>query len=283
VLYPAIDLQDVDTELVFALLDDYSPTAIEERGERLRAFFAWGAARDAALRALTVRYRAESIDVSDEDWARRSQQNLAPTSVGRITVHPTDATVPESLISNHQSPANPESRIPNPDHVHIVIAPSMGFGTGHHATTRLCLAALQEVNVRGRTVLDVGTGSGVLAIAAVFLGAARATGLDVDADAIRSANENLALNPAAVGVDFICADLAAAPLPRADVITANLTGGLLQRSAAALLAATNSGGVVIVSGLMRDERDEVVRAFAPAAIVWERFEDEWAGLAVKRS
>jgi len=158
----------------------------------------------------------------------------------------------------------------------------MGFGTGHHATTRLCLAALQTIDLRGTAMLDLGTGSGVLAMAAARLGAARATGIDDDPDAIQSARENLEINHDLQSVSFDVADLAAAKLPPADVVTANLTGALLLRSADIVLAAVRAGGTLIVSGLLSHERGEVCAAFAPAAVVWEREEDGWVGLAMKK-
>ena len=158
----------------------------------------------------------------------------------------------------------------------------MGFGTGHHATTRLCLAALQEFSLAGAAVLDVGTGSGILAIAAASLGAARVQAIDHDADAVQSADESLALNPGVDGVTFTVADLAEAALPESDVVTANLTGAMLIRSAALLLAGVRSGGTLIVSGILAPEEDRVRRAFSAASLVDRRQEDEWVCLILKK-
>ena len=266
--YPAIDVRTDAPDLLLAIVDDFGPTAVEERGDLTRIFFASTTDRDAAQRSLAARFEIAAVDVDDEDWARRSQDNLKPVTVGRITVAP---------------PWSSGALSPEPSALRIVILPSMGFGTGHHVTTRLCLAALQTIDLTGRTVLDVGTGSGVLAIAADRLGAARAIGIDVDEDAIQSARENLDLNPDVRRVTFETVDLAARALPLADVVTANLTGALLVRSAPALLAAIQPGGTLILSGIQSHERDEVRRAFAVAADeCWERDEDGWVGIAVKK-
>ncbi len=264
--YPAIDVRTGSSDLLLAIVDDFGPIAAEERGDTVRVFFPTAAARDAARNVLVSGFEVTAIDVPDEDWARRSQENLKPITVDRITVAPPWA----------------EALSPQPPAIRIVIAPSMGFGTGHHVTTQLCLAALQTLDLRNLVVLDVGTGSGVLAIAADRLGAAQATGIDCDADAIQSARENLPLNPDARHVTFDEADLAAAGLPPADVVTANLTGALLVRSAPALLAAVRPGGWLILSGILAHERDEVVRAMAPASVCWEREDDGWVGLAMKK-
>jgi ribosomal protein L11 methyltransferase len=264
--YPAIDVRGDPLDLVLAFVDDFGPTAVEERGSALRVFFATPDARDRACSALSPRYEAQPVQVSDEDWARRSQANLEAVRVGRITIVP----------SPDWRPAVER----NANLVALVIQPSMGFGTGHHATTRLCLTALQRIGLNRKSVLDVGTGSGVLAIAAARLGAACVTGIDNDPDAIQSARENLTLNPAATCVHFEMADLTASPLPAADVVTANLTRALLARAAPGLAAAVCTDGVLIVSGILTPERDEVCRAFAPASVIWEQEEEGWLGLAL---
>ena len=273
-LYPALEVSGVDGDLVAALVDDFSPTAAEQHDDLTIVFFADAASRDLAASALAAECPDASLrglEVDDEDWARRSQENLTPITVGRVTVTPPWHALSGPATAGHDG------------HIQIVIAPSMGFGTGHHSTTRLCLAALQTLDLRGRRVLDIGTGSGVLAIAARALGAAEAIGLDCDADAIQAANENLGANPHIDHTRMVVGDLRTTHLSPADVVLANLTGTLLAQSAGVLVAAARLGGTLILSGLLMHERDEVVSAFGPqAALLGETSEDGWMGLVFNR-
>ena len=245
-------------DLFQAALVDYAVAAVDDNAaDRWRVFFDTPAERDRAHRALTAAFPGfsfASIDVPDEDWAARSQAGLRAIQVDNFIVAP-PWDVPVSSTATT-----------------IVIQPSMGFGTGHHQTTRLCLRALQSIDVRGRSVVDVGTGSGVLAIAASLLGASTVVAIDDDADAVQAARENIALNPGAT-VDARVADLRAATLPVFDIVLANLTGGLLMQSATALLALAAPGGRLILSGFTRDEGEEVLAAFARRGAVSE--EAEW--------
>jgi ribosomal protein L11 methyltransferase len=269
--WPALDITTdsaADPELLLAAVDDYSPTAVEERDGGLRIFFTTSDARDRAFIALSGAFTLEPVDVDDEDWARRGHSDLAPVTVGRIVVLPAPLAVPASHAE-----------------IVITIPPSMGFGTGHHVTTRLCLAALQSIDLEGKCVLDVGTGSGLLAIAAVKLGAARAVGTDDDADAIQAAKENLERNDAA-DVELLVSDLMTVPLPAADVVVANLTGALIVRASSRLVAAVKPSGVLILSGVLAREGEEIRRAFANHTSVRDVQEardpaDEWLAFTIR--
>jgi ribosomal protein L11 methyltransferase len=287
--WPALEVaasSDADTAL--AIVDDFSPTAVEEREATVRIFFDLAPHRDAAVAALTAaHFKTSAIDVDDEDWARRSQANLQPITIGRITITPAPGAAHPAPGTPHGTQHPAPSTAPGTHHQApgtLVILPSTGFGTGHHATTRLCLHAMQTLDLSGLSMLDVGTGSGVLAIAAVMLGAARALGVDYDADAIRAANENLELNPGITDVEFRVADLSADRFPAADIVTANLTGALLVRSARLLWDLVRPGGTLVVSGLLEPERDDVFRALFSAnpgsTLVWEQREDGWAALGM---
>jgi len=255
--WPALDIHPV-SELLQAALVDYDASAVDERSaDDWRVFFTSPSERDRAAAALRIEFpdaTIEAIDVPDEDWAARSQASLRAVRVGNIVVAP-----PWDV------PAGP---------VVIIIQPSMGFGTGHHATTRLCIDALQRLNIAGRTVLDVGTGSGVLAIAASLLGASRSVGIDDDADAITAAQENLQLNPQAEAT-LLVADLRATDVGSADIVIANLTGGLLISAARALQDLVARGGSLVLSGLMAVEETDVIAAFPAWSVDYRSEEDEW--------
>jgi ribosomal protein L11 methyltransferase len=259
-------------DLLAAALDDFHPTAIHEEDHAWRVFFASTRVRDQAARALAVAFPAGDLrlrpeDVPDEDWARRSQASLGPICVGRFTIVP---------------PWAPLSREAAEDPHTIVIVPSMGFGTGHHASTRLCLALLQELDLAGRTVLDVGTGSGLLAIAASRLGASQVTAIDHDEDALDAARDNLGLNRAGASVELRLADLRQVDLA-ADLVLANLTAALLVTAAAPLAARVRPGGALVVSGFTTDQEDEVRRAYVEMSeLSSRRVEDGWVGLRFTR-
>jgi ribosomal protein L11 methyltransferase len=268
--WPALDIHvpscDPELhELVLAELDEFHPTAIQEPEEtaRLRAFFTSAGARDEAARALAGSFGShlflESISVDDEDWAARSQAELRAITIGRIVVAPPWDT----KKSWEGSP------------LFVIIQPSMGFGTGHHATTRLMLRALQELSLANQAVLDIGCGSGVLAIAAVKLGARSAIGVDIDRDALDNARENAALNEMGNRVQFDEGDFRHMSI-NANIVMANLTGGMLEQSAAQLASMVAEGGFLIVSGYMESENPAVAAALnkflAPQTITHE---EEW--------
>ncbi len=165
----------------------------------------------------------------------------------------------------------------------IFINPSMGFGTGHHASTRLCLHLLQQIPLAGASVLDVGTGSGILAIAARRLGAGVVAAIDPDPDALQSARENCETNNEQATIDLRDVELgrAAAELGRAfDIVLANLTGALIARHARGLADLTREGGRVIASGFQIYEADDVAGALEDVRLrVTHRIEEEdWVGL-----
>ena len=259
------------TPLIDALLDDFDPFAIEDldaQGRRVH-FFSNGP-RDDAARALSRRFGAAGVtvrpvDVADGDWAARSQASLRAVRVGDIVVAP-PWDVPAA--------ATAETR--------VVIRPSMGFGTGHHASTRLCLRALQALPLQGRRVLDLGTGSGVLAIAAALRGAGPVLAVDIDGDAVDTARANVALNHVEHVVQVRRADVRAGGLPRAPVVFANIHAALVCGDAGLLARRVSPGGTLVIGGVTDAGEDGVCRALAPYGGPSTRYaEDEWLTLTLR--
>lgn len=209
---------------------------------------------------ITVRF------VAEEDWATAWKQYFKPQKIGeRIVVKPTW-----------------EEYDAAPGDVVIQIDPGMAFGTGLHATTRLCLAGLERYVTPGASVADVGTGSGILAVAAILLGAEKAVAVDNDPLAVRIAAENVALNGVAARVNVY--EAASAPPGQFDIVVANILAHIILALAAPLFAATKPGGVLITSGILAGASAVQVAAgltkagFAHTEIVTE---GEWASVVAR--
>ena len=259
--------------LIDALLDDFRPFAVEELVDHTRRVH-FSSAGDRNRAALAVRERFASsgvsavpVEVLDDGWAERSQGSLRAVRVGDIVIAP-PWDIPHELANT----------------ILITIRPSMGFGTGHHASTRLCLHALQRLSVRNRSVVDLGTGSGVLAIAASKLGAASVVAVDRDTDALATARHHITLNLASVVTVRHCDIRDTDNLPSAAIVLANLTGALVCDRATALLECVTPGGVLVVSGVTAPEEAAVRGAFeSSTAVVGRSVEDEWVALTLRKS
>lgn len=214
--------------------------------------------------------RAGAVEeVADQDWGETWKKGLAALTVGRVHVRPTWIAGPA-----------PEGTI------EVVLDPGMAFGTGTHPTTSLCLAALSDLLAKSRDarVLDVGTGSGLLAIAAAKLGAARVTATDNDPIALAVARENAEANGAAI--DFTAADVRLIE-GAYDVVVANILANTLVELAPALAARLAPGGVVLLSGILAPQEDEVRRAYVALGLApvagGDRRDGEWSLLALERA
>ncbi|MGQ0561950.1 MAG: 50S ribosomal protein L11 methyltransferase [Gemmatimonadota bacterium] len=205
----------------------------------------------------------------DEDWSETWKRGLKPRRVGRsFIVTPSWAT--------------PELR---PGDKVIVIDPEMAFGTGEHGTTRGALRFLEQVVTPGARVLDVGTGSAILAIGAALLGAYQVIAVDNDADAILNARDNVTRNRVGSVVRLEERSVDEAYLNDAgadafDVIVANVLSGVLQPLLPACARALRSGGHVILGGILEQEADDMLDALIAAGfeIRGEDLELEWWGV-----
>jgi ribosomal protein L11 methyltransferase len=205
---------------------------------------------------------AEIRFVADQDWVRLTQSQFEPILIGeRLVITP----------SWHASD--------DPSRIEIVLDPGLAFGTGSHPTTRLCLQWLERTLPAGATVIDYGCGSGILAIAAARLGAAHVVGVDIDPQALVATRENAQHNRVEVEVR---ASSEARPEP-ADVVVANILSSPLKLLAPMLTDLVRPGGLLVISGVLERQIDDVSAAYAPRlALQVAGLADGWACLAATK-
>jgi ribosomal protein L11 methyltransferase len=227
----------------------------------------------AALRAAGIASTAlrsmKALTVADEDWLSEWKKGYSPVAIGKRLL-----VAPSWRIDE----------IADPDRVVVQIDPGMAFGTGTHETTRGCLEML-DTHWKGGTLLDVGTGTGILAIAAMKLApdSSRIVGFDIDPEAIEVAIENAAINGVGEGVVFEVNNLAAYEGQDFDAATANLTAGVLITLAPIFRGVVRPQGILIASGILVEQSDDVQKVFQLQGFrtVEEKIDGEWITLRME--
>lgn len=221
---------------------------------RLRGYLPVGPALEVILAGIEQRIQAlpdvgldiapgriETVVVEDSGWAHAWKNHFKPFPIGRrLWITPT---------WHHAAPP--------PQRIVIELDPGMAFGSGLHASTQLCLSVLEERVRGGERVFDIGTGSGILSIAAAKLGAASVLAVDLDPIAVGVARQNVAYNGAARCVEVREGNLLGGIEGRADVILANLTADIHLDFLPAAPAHATPGGMIVASGVVRDRQLEV--------------------------
>ena len=270
---PSDDVHEALAEGLLAL----GGTAVQENGAHLTTYVTAPADLDAWLDGARASLRQVAGDnvwidwrwQDNEDWSESWKRGLRPRRVGRSFIVAPSWTKPELRAGDHV----------------IVIDPEMAFGTGEHGTTRGALRFLEQVVKTGDRILDVGTGSAILAVGGALLGARSVIAVDNDADAILNARDNVIRNGVAQVVQLEERIVDEAYLDAAgpgafDGIVANVLSGVLKPLLAAFHDSVRAGGYVILGGILEQEADDMIDELLNAGfrIIGEDLEDEWWGV-----
>lgn len=209
----------------------------------------------------------ESESIREEDWETAWKKYYHPVRVGEHIV---------------VCPCWENCQLEQGD-VKVTLDPGMAFGTGTHETTRLCMAFLEKYITPDTTMLDVGTGSGILAITALLLGARSAVGVDIDELAVKIAKENADLNGVGDQIQLHCGDLTQKISGTYDVICANIVADVIIRLCKTVTSFMHRDTVLIVSGIIEDRCADVFAALEEAGltIVEKNQENDWVSVVVK--
>ena len=263
-LWDYTDLKESEeTEVVrvkaYWALDEELEGKLQNLSERLASLAQHGIDKGAGA----VSWKA----VADEDWAETWKEFFHTEKIGaRTVIKPT--------WEEYEAKAG---------EIVVELDPGAAFGTGQHATTSLCIRALEDLVRPGMTVFDVGTGSGVLAIVAAKLGAKRVEAVDFDPVAVRVARENVRQNGAEDIVRTERSDLLKSVAGEADLIIANIIADIIVRLFGEVKGSLAAGGTMLLSGIIEDRLADVVEAAGQHGFSVEKIEQEkgWAAIIVK--
>jgi ribosomal protein L11 methyltransferase len=265
----AIETEPFDVEALTTALDDLSPSGVLEEGSTALVYFEEAADPGEELRAILESLR-HSGAIEDYSIHRREIENRnwnEEWERSREIVRVSDRLVVKPSFREYDA---------RDEEIVVVVDPKMSFGTGEHPTTRLCLRVAERLVRSGATVLDLGSGAGTLAIAALLFGAERAFAADVDPDCKTNGEENAALNGVADRVEFVVGDVDSVS-GAYDLILANIHKNELLKIAEKLRPLCEPRATVVLSGLLLEDEDEIRETYERAGFAFARksAEEEW--------
>lgn len=262
-------------ELFIAELMDLDFYGFEQFDDKLVAYIEKKRFNDSNreyLEQLITAYSGDSFmefeDIPEQNWNETWEQTIQPQRIGKFLVKPTWST-----------------EKPGDDETVLEIDPKMSFGTGYHTTTRLMLQQIQKLNLKGKTVLDAGTGTGILAIAAIKMGAQKAVGFDIDSWSRDNAFENILLNNVDQSVEIRFGGIETVDEHEVfDLILANINRNVLLDMISSLVNHTKKGGIICLSGLLHTDEDSMRDALSELSVEitdLER-EEEWILIQIRK-
>ncbi|MDN3652834.1 50S ribosomal protein L11 methyltransferase [Thalassotalea ponticola] len=210
-----------------------------------------------------LQYKLEQLE--DKDWEREWMDNFHPMKFGqRLWICPSWRDVPE------------------PDAVNVMLDPGLAFGTGTHPTTALCLTWLDGLDLRDKTVVDFGCGSGILSLAALKLGAKQVIGIDIDPQALQASEANAMRNGVADRLKLYLPENQ--PKLQADVVVANILAGPLRELAPVIIDYLKPGGLLALSGILEEQGNELLNVYGQWCDMQPiTVQEEWVRLNGKRN
>ncbi|MBO5358121.1 MAG: 50S ribosomal protein L11 methyltransferase [Clostridia bacterium] len=220
------------------------------------------------FRAANIEFTVNSIGVNDADWNENWKKYFHVSEIGEKLV----------IVPSWEQYENKNNRTV------LNIDPGAAFGTGTHATTSLCLALLEKHIVSGVKMLDIGTGSGILAIASTLLGAESAIGVDIDAQSVKTAKENAEINNVQDKCEFIVGDLADKISGKFKVICANIVADVIIKLFNNVADFMEDDAVLIISGIIDLRKDDVLNSAAAHGfkIVEENYKENWCAFTLTK-
>lgn len=262
----------LDEAIALRMSEDVKVTGYYPADERAADRIADVRARLEALKAMDLgidlgKLEILSARVDDEDWAEYWKASYKPFKIGEKLVIRPSWTAYDA----------------KPGEIVIELDPGMAFGTGTHETTALCASWLEELVVPGVKAMDLGTGTGILAISAALLGAKDVLATDIDPVAVRVAAENARINGVAQTVRTAEADVLKGIGETADLVIANIITDVILLIAPAVFRHVNAGGTFLCSGISADRGDEIASALEKAGFtnIRRRVKGEWAAFAAE--